>query len=172
MGKSRDMFMEERESSMIEMFNRDYPVSKSTIEQQAIKAVDIILESGSPVNAAQLLKSVESFVEIVRKDKRLVDFVRDELAKSSGKVTLASGTRIEAAEVGTEYNYENCGDSVWYFLQHKKEAAISDLKIREAFLKTIPAKGLIVTDELTGETTTIYPPTKTSISSYKVTLAR
>lgn len=170
MGKSRDMFMEERESSMIEMFNRDYPVSKSTIEQQAIKAVDIILESGSPVNAAQLLKSVESFVEIVRKDKRLVDFVRDELAKSSGKVTLASGTRIEAAEVAVQYDYSKCNDPLLEQYNQVAQDSNEQLKAHMEFLKTVPVNGIEVVRE--DEVVRIFPPTKISTSSYKVMLAK
>ena len=46
-----------------------------------------------------------------------------------------------------------------------------DLKDRETFLKTIPESGIDhLTDE--GELIKIYKPSKTSTSSYKVTLAR
>lgn len=172
---SKEMFMEERENELSGnhlsgLFRQDYPVSKSTIEAQAAYTVDKILENGSPINAAQLISSVEQFIKLIRGDKRLVDYVRDELAKSSGKITLASGTKIESAEVGTSYDYSQCNDPILEEM-YTEQVKINDaVKAREAFLKAVPAKGMeIVYRDYVSE---IYPPAKKSISSYKVTLAK
>ena len=44
------------------------------------------------------------------------------------------------------------------------------VKDRESMLKTVPQKGMIVTDEETGETFTVYPPSKSSTTNVSVTL--
>jgi len=46
------------------------------------------------------------------------------------------------------------------------------LKARKEFLKTVPIEGLTVVDTASGETVTVYPPSKSSNSSYKVSLPR
>jgi hypothetical protein len=55
-------------------------------------------------------------------------------------------------------------------LQLKAELATKALKERQDFLKVVPVAGVLFTDEITGETYKIYPPSKTSTTSVAVTL--
>lgn len=159
----------EDEPELLQLINNNYPVSKSAIEQQAMLAVDAILEKGNALEAVQMLKSASEFIEQVRGNTRLVDNVRDELLKyPKGKVTLESGTRVECAEVGTEYDYSQCNDPELRLFQESLEKFKLAVKERQAFLRTVPASGVRVLFD--DEIVTVYPPSKKSTSSFKVTL--
>lgn len=78
--------------------------------------------------------------------------------------------KIEIKEAGTKYDFSQSNDSVRDMLEQQLLSATNALKERENFLKTVPAKGLIITDEQTGETFTVYPPSKSSTTTVFVTL--
>jgi hypothetical protein len=115
---------------------------------------------------------MESFVKEVKGNKQYIDFVRDEIAKHGKVANTGSGTKIELAEVGTKYDFSQCEDPTLLELERKINYLDSELANRKDFLKTVPLSGLLVTDETTGETYKVYPPSKTSTSSYKVTIAK
>jgi hypothetical protein len=173
---SKDMFMEQREFERefdLNMLDQQYPVSKLEISIQAENAVNNILENGDPLKVAESLSAIDEFVSCIRKNPKLIGYVRLELAKHpKEKFQLSTGTKIESAETGTKYCFDLCGDSEWETMVSQRDALNTHIKEREAFLKTVPAKGLIVTDAMTGETVTIYPPSKSSTSSFKITLAK
>jgi hypothetical protein len=170
---SKDMFMEQREYEMNEMLSQEYPVSKLEISIQAENAVNNILENGDPLKVAESLSAIEEFVSCIRKNPKLIEYVRLELAKHpKEKFQLSTGTKIENAEVGTKYDYTQCGDSEWELLTTDRQSLDVKIKEREAFLKTVPSSGLTTIDTMTGYVVTIYPPSKSSTSSFKITLAK
>lgn len=72
---------------------------------------------------------------------------------------------------GTVYHYENCNDPYLIKFKEALEMLNSQIKERQEFLKTVPSAGLeIYVGE--GELITVYPPYKTSTTTYKVTLPR
>lgn len=81
------------------------------------------------------------------------------------------GAKIESIEAGTKYDYSNCGDVIWERLSQELLSAQEAIKEREAFLKTVK-QSFSFTDESTGETWSIAPCKKTSVSTYKITLAK
>jgi hypothetical protein len=106
-------------------------------------------------------------------DKELVGFIRDEILKHpKGKFTTARGVIFEAAETGTSYDFSKCEDPMLIDLEVQKVEADERLKARKEFLKTVPIEGLTVVDEESGETSKVYPPSKSSNSSYKVSLPK
>lgn len=147
-------------------------LSKSDLKNIASNTINNVLEKGNPLEVAEALAAMETFIKEVRTDKRFTDYVREEAAKTPKVFISNSGAKIELAEVGTHYDFTNCGDLEREGLRLQKEGIELQLKQREEFLKQIPLSGLIITDEQTGETVTVYPPTKISTSSYKVTLSK
>jgi hypothetical protein len=134
--------------------------------------VNDIIENGNALPAAEALSAMESFVKEVKGNKQYIDFVRDEISKHGKAANTASGTKLELAEVGTKYDFSKCEDPKLIELIRKIDALDVELDNRKDFLKTVPLSGLLVTDETTGETYKVYPPSKTSTSSYKVTIAK
>lgn len=107
----------------------------------------------------------------IPEDKEFTSMVRDEVAKFGKSATTQRGVKIELAEVGNSYDFSKCDDPVLVQLEQEATAAAEKVKQRKDFLKTVPSQGLEVLVD-GGELITIYPPAKSSKSSYKVTLPR
>jgi len=157
MGHTGEQFLAMQEFEQMQV----QQLRKSLIAQKATRTVDNILERGNPITTAITIKAVEEFIEAIKKDKRFIDYVREELAKNGGKDSV-EGIALENVEAGTKYDYSN--DPVWVDLDKKK-------RDRETFLKTIKDPLSIVNEE-TGEVYSITPPVKTSSSTYKITLQK
>lgn len=118
----------------------------------------------NPIDAALQLKTLEEFIKDVR--EKLNKYTIDELYKhQSGKVNIYDA-KIEIAETGVKYDYST--DVVWQKLKQDNELTSSALKEREDLLKKIPAGSQLVDEN--GEVST--GPSKTSTTSYKITLAK
>ena len=105
-------------------------------------------------------------------DKEFIDHVREQvkLRGEKEKLTTPRGVKFENAETGTSYDFTNCGDPILTELETQVAEITEKLKQRKEFLKTVDGKGLqfLHGDELV----TVYPPTKTSKSSFKVSLPK
>lgn len=147
-------------------------IKKSELKSMAEHAVLSVLENGNPLEVAESLSAMEEFIKNVRADKRFTEYVREEAGKHGKQYTSTSGAKIELAETGTKYDFEVCCDTEHDLLESQLNGITEQLKKRKDFLKTVPAEGLTVVNPLSGEVETIYPPSKTSTSSYKITLAK
>ena len=132
-------------------------------------ATDILIQqvdSGEvdPIDAALQLKVLEEFVKDAR--EKLNKYTLDELYKYQACKVNIYDAKIEIAETGIKYDYS--ADIVWQNLKQENELTLSALKEREELLKKIPAGSQLVDEN--GEVAT--GPTKTSTTSYKITLAK
>lgn len=94
--------------------------------------------------------------------------VLSQLAKYPKGATKELSAKAETTEAGVKYDYSQ--DATWCKLNERLETYKALLKGRETFLKGI-TKPLEVIDPETGEVSTIYPPTKTSTETPKITLS-
>lgn len=161
----------------MENLNYSLPVisagyTKTQLKIAADSVINDIIENGNALPAAEALSAMEAFVKEVKGNKQYIDFVRDEIAKHGKSANTVTGTKIELAEVGTKYDFSKCEDRLLIEIQTSIDTLDAELSARKDFLKTVPLSGLLVTDENTGETYKVYPPSKTSTSSYKVTIAK
>ena len=147
-------------------------MTKSQIQLAASNSVDEILEKGNVIEAAEALSVVEAFIKDVKAHNKFVPYLREQVALSGKEFKTASGAKIELAEVGTKYDFSNTADFLLPNLYNQAEELTKKIKDRETLLKTLPLEGLQMLDEATGEMVTVYPPSKQSTSSYKVTLAK
>ena len=110
----------------------------------------------------------------IEADKEFISFLRDEIERNGekGKYTSGRGVKFEVAETGSAYDFSKCEDPILVELEAKAKEAADQLKQRKDFLKTVPPSGLSILNETTGEVVTIYPPSKSSKSSFKVTLPK
>jgi len=132
-------------------------------------ASDILIQqvdSGevNPIDAALQLKVLEEFVKDAR--ERLNKYTIDELYKYQACKVNIYDAKIEIAETGVKYDYS--GDSVWAELKAKSDETTAALKQREEILKKIPAGHTLVDEN--GEAS--IGPTKSSTTSYKITLSK
>jgi hypothetical protein len=124
------------------------------------------IDSGeiNPIDIAVQLKVLEEFIKDAR--EKLNNYTIDELRKYPTGRTSIFETRIEIAETGIKYDYSQ--DLVWQSLKQQNEMTSIALKFREDILKKIPAGSQLVDEN--GEVAT--GPSKTSSTSYKITLAK
>jgi hypothetical protein len=161
-------------------FDGSIQVSEDGAEQVGERIYNDVLEGRtSAIAVVEFLKYLDQISSVVKGksdlngEYKFVDLVRDEIKRNSedGKSCLTKyGTKLELAETGTKYDFTACGDPEWEDLEKQSKELDTKKKEREKFLKTIGDKGLIITDEETGETKKLFPPIKTSTSSYKQTL--
>jgi len=142
-------------------------LTKKQIAELAVQSVENLLEEGNVFQVAEALAAMEEFTKAVRKNESYVDFLREELVKHNGRLTTASGAKIEICEAGVSYDYSQSGE--WReieeqikFLQEKRKA------VEEKLRKIAP--GRMAVDPETGEV--IEGAFKTSKSTYRITLAR
>jgi hypothetical protein len=114
----------------------------------------------------------------IEEDKEFIELLRDEISKQGNggdkaEFKTTRGVKFTLAEVGTAYDFSNCNDPELIELEAKAKEANEALKQRKEFLKTVhPVKGEKKVDEETGEEYFIWPPSKTSKSSFKVSLPK
>lgn len=163
------------------------PISKSGVNSVAGKLYEDVIEGRtSAISLAEMFKFMEEvskelkdFTDMNGKN-RFVDLVRDEIVRNSddGKSCVSRyGTKIELSENGTKYDYTSCNDPYWNYLNKELEALKKKMDKRQIFLRTIegatPVGNVLNPD--TGElheNVELYPPIKTSSSSYKQTFLK
>lgn len=106
----------------------------------------------------------------IESDKEFIDYIRTEITNSEGKVTTERGVVFQNAETGTSYDFSRCEDPILMQLEAEHLAASNSLKERKEFLKKVPTFGVEI--RFNDELVTIYPPSKSSKSSFKVTLPK
>jgi hypothetical protein len=128
---------------------------------------EILADNHEPLKILVQLKMIERVIENVFKDEDLDrHFLKEILLYSSKEVVEINGAKLMATEVGTKYDYDSCGDPVWFDLDKQLKELSDKKKEREKFLKTLPKEGTV--DPSTG--VFINAPIKTSQSKVKVTL--
>jgi hypothetical protein len=144
--------------------------TKSEIENLALLLIEDTLEKGNPIELAEKIAATENLIKVIKDNDRYKTYVIDELGKYSGKYSTGSGTKIEVCEAGVKYNYNKCNDPVLADLYNQKAELEGKIKFRESFLKAVSPEGTDIRVE--DQLVTVYPPSKTSTTTYKVTLQK
>jgi hypothetical protein len=112
----------------------------------------------------------------IESDKEFVEYAIEEIKKNGNggdksEYKTARGVKFTLAEVGTAYDFSKCNDPELIELEAKAKEANDALKARKEMLKMVPSSGM---DLLTrdSELVRIYPPSKSSKSSFKISLPR
>lgn len=144
-------------------------LTKTQIKSMANVSVFEIVEDGKIIEAVELISVMEQFIKEVKANPDYLNAVCDEVAKY-GKAKETESMKIELAEVGVKYNFDVCGDPIIKDLQWQLDNLEAKVKERKEFLKTVPSGGmsLVMDDEIV----TVYPPAKSSTSSYKTTIKK
>jgi hypothetical protein len=145
-------------------------LTKNQIKIIAQNSINELMDSGRILEAAEALSIMEKFIEEVRSSKAFTDYVREEISKNGKEITNSSGAKLELSEAGVKYDFSQCQDPILIQLEAKFETAKAMLDERKKYLKNIPIAGIDVLIE--DEIVKLYPPSKTSSSTYKITLSK
>lgn len=108
----------------------------------------------------------------IEPDVELIAYAREQIKLNGDKEKFTStrGVKFENAETGTSYDFTNCNDPLLVELEQKAKEAAEIVKSRKEFLKTIGTEGLDVL--INDEVVKMFPPVKSSKSSFKVSLPK
>ena len=162
-----------------------------SISKRSVSAVAEIMYNNILEGESSAISTAEFFKFTSEVEKRLkelsdengnndfVGMVRDEIERNSdgGNSYLSKfGTKLSAIEAGHKYDYTVCNDPIWNSLTAQIDELKSLIKKREDFLKVISTPTVMsITDPQTGEIledVELYPPIKTSTSTFKVELLK
>jgi hypothetical protein len=129
-----------------------------------------VLETGDVLKVAEAVSCMEHFIKGLKEDPRFKEYVREETSKYPKGFVSNSGAKIECIEGGVKYNYSMCNDSVLNELLKDQEYLKIKIEERQKFLKNLPLEGIEIRNE--DELIKIFPPSKQSTSTFKVTLAK
>lgn len=129
----------------------------------------LINGEADPLKVHLQVKNTEDLIKQIISDEKYRELCLGE-AQKYGKSFDRYNAKFEIKEVGTKYDYSNCNDPYLSDLQAQADKVNEELKKRQDWLKKAPESGVIVTNGDTGETTTVYPPSKTSTTSIAVKL--
>ena len=153
---------------MNELTVNKIPASK---EEQAVLSsamINSVLDGEiDPIKAVVQAKSLVETLTLFLKDKGVNDLVLLEVEKY-GKQTSKDGATIAIKEVGSKWDYSECGDPIYNRLSSQKAEIEEKLKEREVLFKATREPRTEV-DEETGEVYTVNPPSKSSTTSYAIT---
>lgn len=116
------------------------------------------------------VKCLEDIIKNITEDKRYKGAVLDDALDHSGKPFDFKHSEVAVREVGTKYDYDNCGDPKYRELKRLFDKAKKDIDERQEYLKTIPVEGVTIVDEDTGEICKVHKPIKTSTTSVIIRL--
>lgn len=153
---------------------------ETTKQQRNLFVEDILakLEDGE-VDALKLHLQIKSAEQLIKNftDKQTNATAASryakvvlEAAEKQGKQFDFYNAKWQIKEAGVIYDWEKSEDPVIMDLLSQQEVLKEKIKLRQEFLKTIPISGITQVDEVTGETTKIYPPAKSSTTTVSVTL--
>lgn len=147
---------------------------QTTKEERQSFALSLIseIESGNldPLKVHLQVKCMEDIIKLLNSNTIYKSAVLEAAEKYGQKSFDYQNSKVEIKETGVKYDYSKCNDPEWELLEQQCLSFSEGLKQREAFLKTVPGKGLEILNGITGELVTIYPPAKSSTTSIAITL--
>ena len=140
--------------------------------QRSIFVTDVLnrIENGTvePIKVHLQLKAMEEIVKTLNTNERYKELLLD-AAEKNGKKFMAFNAEFSIKEMGTRYDYSQCGDADLLAMLASIETITAAVKERQEYLKKIPAAGVQQIDA-NGEVITLFPPTKTSTTTVAVSL--
>ena len=146
-------------------------MNNSSVDLAISPTVEIIAELRAgeiePLKMKILMRCLESVSDRIK--PLLDELARDEAEKYGEKEFTLMGAKVRLSEVGTKYDYSECGDSTYRSLEDELSKANHAIKSRQEWLRSLD-KPITVVNEDTGEIEQISPPVKSSKSSLVITI--
>lgn len=156
---------------MIALLNvaKEFDCTKPSIETLA-QLINEEVDSGN-TDPLKLSVQLTALIQVCEAAKeKMSEKILNELAKSQGKAEVL-GAKIERKETGTKYDYSE--SEAWIKISEQEKIFVDRRKAIEAIAKNAPEGTVMnVTDEATGETWEIKRASKSSKTSFAITLGK
>lgn len=148
-------------------------LSKETMQIQSRTLIQPIIDGEiDPLQAMAKIRFLSDMLTAALKDDRVKDIILGEIDKNGGKEATAFGVKFTQKEMGVSYDYTVCGDPEYDQLAAEMGDLKARMKEREKFLMGIPAEGLPMVDQETGDCYKIIRPLRRASLNYSVTFKK
>jgi hypothetical protein len=154
-------------TSIVALFETD-KIQRQSFVTMLVDAID-----NGEVDALKVHIQIKCMEDIIKQlnDTPVYREAVTKMAETFGQKEFQfMNAKISLREVGVKYDFSKCEDPKQIELSQAKDDLSKKLKDREDFLKLAPIEGTLITDENTGETVKVFPPSKTSTTSVVVSL--
>lgn len=123
----------------------ELPSGKAEVERfKGMLKNEILAAYDDPLKIFVRLKYIEKTITDILSDKDIEDhFIREFDLYGKEKVVEVLGAKLNTQEVGVKYDYDGCGDPVWYDLEKQAKEIAEKKKAREKFLQALPQEGTV-----------------------------
>jgi hypothetical protein len=104
---------------------------------------EILVNDRDPLVILKQLKFIEKTIADVLTDSDIENYFLNEAEKYRENTFEHVGVKFTVQEVGIKYQYDDCGDAIWYDLQKDMETLKDKIKERETYLKSLPYEGTV-----------------------------
>lgn len=162
------------ENQMLQpVFGNEVTITKAKQKELADSLVKKVIEGNvSPINAYVQLKGIVDSLSSALKSQDLVDSVLSECMKWGKETPVFHGAIVAVSEGGVKYDFDVCSDPVYDDLAAQKKELDEKIKERQKFLMALPAEGMTITDQRTGEICDVKRPSKSSSTVVRVTFPK
>ena len=148
-------------------------LSKETMQMQSSALIQPIIDGEiDPLRAVAKIRFLSDMLTAALKDDRVKDVVLSEIDKNGGKEVTAFGVKFTQKEMGVSYDYTVCQDPEYNRLAGEMEILKAKMKEREKYLMGIPAEGIPMVDQETGDCYKVIRPLRRASLGYAVTFKK
>lgn len=148
-------------------------LSKETMQMQSSALIQPIIDGEiDPLRAVAKIRFLSDMLAATLKDDRVKDVILSEIDKNGGKEVTAFGVKFTQKEMGVSYDYTVCQDPEYNRLAGEMETLKAKMKEREKYLMGIPAEGIPMVDQETGDCYKIIRPLRRASLGYSVTFKK
>lgn len=145
-------------------------MTKTNILFGADMFIKDVFETGNILHAVENIALLEAFIKYVKSNDEFKSYALEEISKHGKEFKSKSGAKITSMESGIFYTYDLCNDIELEELLAQQEAIEITITKRKELLKKLPSSGMEIIKG--DEVIRVFPPFKTSTSTYKVTLGK
>ena len=148
-------------------------LSKETMQMQSSALIQPIIDGEiDPLRAVAKIRFLSDMLAATLKDDRVTDVILNEIDKNGGKEVTAFGVKFTQKEMGVSYDFTVCQDPEYNRLATEMETLKAKMKEREKYLMGIPAEGIPMVDQETGDCYKIIRPLRRASLGYAVTFKK
>ena len=148
-------------------------LSKETMQMQSSALIQPIIDGEiDPLRAVAKIRFLSDMLAAALKDDRVKYVVLNEIDKNGGKEVTAFGVKFSQKEMGVSYDYTVCQDPEYNRLATEMETLKAKMKEREKYLMGIPAEGIPMVDQETGDCYKVIRPLRRASLGYSVTFKK
>ena len=148
-------------------------LSKETMQMQSSALIQPIIDGEiDPLRAVAKIRFLSDMLAAALKDDRVKDVILNEIDKNGGKEVTAFGVKFSQKEMGVSYDFSVCQDPEYNRLAGEMETLKAKMKEREKYLMGIPAEGIPMVDQETGDCYKVIRPLRRASLGYSVSFKK